>query len=86
MNRIKSIRTSPTLGLRAAGAALFLGLLALTAATSAHEANLTRFGPEIYQLVQGKPTTYSATFRAIDGPAKLVLSDDGIDNAWIKVN
>jgi catechol 2,3-dioxygenase-like lactoylglutathione lyase family enzyme len=51
-----------------------------------NEANLTRFGPEIYQLVQGKPTTYSATFRAIDGPAKLVLQDDGIDNAWIKVN
>jgi catechol 2,3-dioxygenase-like lactoylglutathione lyase family enzyme len=51
-----------------------------------NEANLTRFGPEIYQLVQGKPTAYSATFRAIEGPAKLVLQVDGIDNAWIKVN
>ncbi|MDH3642485.1 MAG: VOC family protein [Gammaproteobacteria bacterium] len=51
-----------------------------------NEANLTRFGPEIYELVQGKPTTHSATFRAIDGPAKLVLQHDGIDNAWIKVN
>ncbi len=51
-----------------------------------NEANLTRFGPEIYELEQGKPTTYSATFRAIDGPAKLVLQDDGIDNAQIKVN
>lgn len=51
-----------------------------------NEANLTRFGPEIYELVQGKPTTYSATFRAIDGPAKLVLQNDGIDNAQIKVN
>jgi len=50
------------------------------------EANLTRFGPEIYQLVQGKPTTHSATFRAIDGPAKLVLQRDAIDKAWIKVN
>ncbi len=86
MNRIKSIHTRPALGLRAAGSALFLGLLALAPAASANEANLTRFGPEIYELVQGKPTTYSATFRAIDGPAKLVLQDDGIDNAWIKVN
>ena len=51
-----------------------------------NEANLTRFGPETYELVQGKPTTYSATFRAVAGPAKLVLADDGIDNAWIKVN
>ena len=51
-----------------------------------NEANLTRFGPKIFEREQGKPTTYSATFRAIDGPAKLVLRDDGIDNAWIKVN
>jgi len=51
-----------------------------------NEANLTRFGPEIYELVQGKPTTYSATFRAIDGPAKLVLQNDGVDNAQIRVN
>lgn len=51
-----------------------------------NEANLTRFGPETYQLVQGKPTSYSATFKAIDGPGKLVLQDDGVDNAWIKIN
>lgn len=51
-----------------------------------NEANLTRFGPELYELVQGKPTTYSATFRAIEGPAKLVLANNGVDNAWIKVN
>jgi catechol 2,3-dioxygenase-like lactoylglutathione lyase family enzyme len=86
MNRIKSIHTSPVLGLRAAGSALFLGLLTLAPGALASEANLTRFGPEIYEFVQGKPTTYSATFRAIDGPAKLVLQDNGIDNAWIKVN
>ncbi|MFT5483385.1 MAG: hypothetical protein ACI9GW_002042 [Halieaceae bacterium] len=86
MNRIKRIHTSPVLGLRAAGSALFLGLLALASTALASEANLTRFGPEIYELVQGKPTTYSASIRAIDGPAKLVLQDDGIDNAWIKVN
>jgi catechol 2,3-dioxygenase-like lactoylglutathione lyase family enzyme len=51
-----------------------------------NEANLTRFGPEVYELVQGQPTTHSASFRAVDGPAKLVLQDDGIDNAWIKIN
>ena len=86
MNRSKSIYSSPALGLRAAGFALFLGLLAVAPAASSHEANLTRFGPETYELVQGKPTTYSTTFRAIDGPAKLVLQDEGIDNAWIKIN
>ena len=56
MNGIKSIHTSPSLGLRAAGSALFLGLFAISPAVSASEANLTRFGPEIYELVQGKPT------------------------------
>jgi catechol 2,3-dioxygenase-like lactoylglutathione lyase family enzyme len=65
---------------------LFLGLLTFAPGASTSEANLTRFGPETYQLVQGKPTTYSATFRAIDGPAQLVLQDEGIDNAWINVN
>jgi catechol 2,3-dioxygenase-like lactoylglutathione lyase family enzyme len=77
MNRIKSIHTSPT---------LFLVLLALAPAALSSEANLTRFGPETYELVQGIPTTYSATFRAIAGPAQLVLQDNGIDNAWIQVN
>ena len=51
-----------------------------------NEANLTRFGPKIFEREQGKPTTYSATFRAMDGPAKLVLQHDGIDNARIEVN
>ncbi len=50
------------------------------------EANLTRFGPQTYRLVQGQPTTHSATFRAVAGPAELVLEQDGIDKAWIKVN
>ncbi|HAJ77384.1 MAG TPA: hypothetical protein DCM64_13155, partial [Gammaproteobacteria bacterium] len=86
MIRIKSIHTSPAPGLRAGGAMLFLGLLTFAPGASTSEANLTRFGPETYQLVQGKPTTYSATFRAIDGPAQLVLQDEGIDNAWINVN
>jgi len=86
MNRIKNTHTSLALRPGAAVSALFLGLLALAPGASASEANLTRFGPETYELVQGKPTTYSAAFRAIDGPARLVLQDDGIDNAWIKVN
>ncbi len=51
-----------------------------------NEANLTRFGPEIYELVQGQPTTYSANFKAVGGPAKLVLQHDDIDKAWIKIN
>jgi catechol 2,3-dioxygenase-like lactoylglutathione lyase family enzyme len=51
-----------------------------------NEANLTRFGPKIFECEQGKSTTYSATFKAIMGSAKLVLQVDGIDNAQIKVN
>jgi catechol 2,3-dioxygenase-like lactoylglutathione lyase family enzyme len=50
------------------------------------EANLTRFGPRIFKPGQGDSMSYSATFRAMDGPAKLVLQNDGIDNAQIKVN
>ncbi len=51
-----------------------------------NEANLTRFGPKIFECKQGQSTTYSATFKAIDGPAKLVLQNVGIDNPQIKVN
>ena len=51
-----------------------------------NEANLSRFGPKVFEREQGKPSTYSATFRAIDGPAKMVLQNDGIDSAQIKVN
>ena len=51
-----------------------------------NEANLTRFGPKTFEREQGSPTTYSTTFKAVDGPAKLVLQNSGIDNAQIKVN
>ena len=51
-----------------------------------NEANLTRFGPKIFEPEQGKPTSYSATFRAVDGPAKLVIQIDGMEGAQIKVN
>jgi catechol 2,3-dioxygenase-like lactoylglutathione lyase family enzyme len=87
MNRIKNIHTSLAVGLRAAGSALLLvGFLALAPAASANEANLTRFGPKTFEREPGEPTNYSATFRAIDGPAELVLQDNGIVNARIKVN
>jgi len=51
-----------------------------------NEANLTRFGPKIFEPGQGEPTSETAAFRAIDGPARLVLQNDGIDDAQIKVN
>jgi len=51
-----------------------------------NEANLTRFGPKIFEREHGGPTTYSATFRAMDGPAKLVVQDEGIHNAQVKIN
>ena len=86
MNRSKKIYSSKTLSMRTAGIALFLGLTASAPAAFSDEANLTRFGPETYELVQGKPTTYSSAFKAIDGPAKLVLQVTGIERAWIKVN
>ncbi|MCB1684455.1 MAG: VOC family protein [Pseudomonadales bacterium] len=51
-----------------------------------HEANLTRFGPSTYTCARGKPTNHSATFKAIDGNARLVLQMRGIDNARISIN
>ncbi len=86
MSRIKSTLTRLAVGRRAAGSALLLGFLVLAPAASANEANLTRFGPETYERGQGKPTSDLATFRAIDGPAELVLQDNGIVNAQIKIN
>jgi len=86
VNRNRCIHIGRALGPRAVGPVLFLGLLALAPAGSANEANLTRFGPKIFELEQGEPTSDSAAFRAIDGPAKLVLQADGVDDAQIKVN
>ena len=81
MSRIRSLNAISNLSPRTALAIFILGFLAFSHSAAAHEANLTRFGPEVYKFVQGKPTTYSATFRAIDGPAKLVLQDNGVGNA-----
>ena len=88
MNGTKRTHTSSAVGLRTAGIALFLGLLALAPAASANEANLTRFGPEIYERELGTqaPTSRPAYFRAMEGPANLVLQGNGVVNAKIKVN
>ena len=88
MSRIKSIHTSLAVGLRAAGSAVLLvGLLGLVPVASANEANLTRFGPKIYEPKRGPaPTSRPATFRAMEGPAELVLQGNGVVNAQIKVN
>ncbi len=50
------------------------------------EANLTRFGPQTVERAPDAPTTVAAAFRAIDGPAKLVLRSSGVDNARIRIN
>lgn len=63
-----------------------LGVFTLASIASAGEANLTRFGPKVYEREQGAPTNESAEFRAIEGPAELVLLNDDIGNARIKVN
>ena len=67
---------------------LFLGALALASAASAGEANLTRFGPIVLEHERGgpAPNSYSADFRALEGPAELVLQDFGIVGAQITVN
>jgi catechol 2,3-dioxygenase-like lactoylglutathione lyase family enzyme len=67
---------------------LFLGVFALASAAWAGEANLTRFGPVVLERERGAPTpeSYAAEFRAIEGPAELVLQDFGIVSAQIKVN
>ena len=51
-----------------------------------NEANLTRFGPELIEREPDKPTTFSAAFRAIVGPATLVLHGNGVQGAVVKIN
>jgi catechol 2,3-dioxygenase-like lactoylglutathione lyase family enzyme len=50
------------------------------------EANLTRFGPRSFGRKPGAPSNDVASFKAIDGPAALVLQNGGIDDAQIEVN
>ena len=47
-----------------------------------HEANLTRFGPSVFEGVSAT----ASTFRALEGPGKLILWNEGIQNAQIKIN
>ncbi len=51
-----------------------------------HEANLTRFGPSLFDCIPGTPLELSSRFRAIDGPAKLLVSRKGIDDLCITLN
>ena len=86
MNRIKSFPFSAALISNAAAVVLLASLMALANIALANEANLTRFGPETYERGWGAPTDDSASFKALEGPAELVLQDDGIVNARIKIN
>lgn len=65
---------------------LALSAFVLASTAFAGEANLTRFGPKVYERDRGAPTRDSAEFRALEGPAELVLQDDGVTNARIRVN
>ena len=89
MHRIKDKHTPIVTRLHVAVAVLLLVLFFIQANTaSAHEANLTRFGPKIYTAERGASQTNSRreTFRAMEGPAELVLKGNGVVNAQVKVN
>ena len=49
-------------------------------------ANLTRFGPENFSQPTGACVTYSASFRAINGPAKLIVQNHGVQQLELKIN
>ena len=68
------------------GIPILAGVLAFACNAYAGEANLTRFGPKVYERAPGAPTIDSAEFNAVEGPAELVLHDDEIIEARIKVN
>lgn len=65
-----------------------LGAFGLASTASSGQANLTRFGPEVIEHGRGgpAPTSYSAEFKAVEGPGKLLLQDFGITDAQIRVN
>ena len=47
-----------------------------------NEANLTRFGPSLFEGVAAT----ASVFRALEGAGKLILWNEGIQNAQIKIN
>ena len=51
-----------------------------------HEANLTRFGPSLFDCGPGTPLEVSSRFRAVNGPGKLLVSRKGIDDLRITLN
>lgn len=51
-----------------------------------NEANLTRFGPVKVKREPANPAALSAQFNAIDGPAKLVLHCENVENATVSLN
>ena len=63
-----------------------LSATCLPGGTPLNQANLTRFGPKTFAREPRRSTTDSATFRAIDGPAKLVVRNGAIDGARIEIN
>lgn len=67
-------------------AILAVGLLAFAQSAAAGEANLTRFGPKVYGSERGAPTAETVEFKALAGPAELVLDIDDVNNARIRIN
>lgn len=63
-----------------------LSATCLPGGTPLNQANLTRFGPKAFAREPERSTTDSATFRAIDGPAKLVVRNGAVDGARIEIN
>ncbi len=51
-----------------------------------NEANLTRFGPTAFNLEQSGPSSGTASFRALEGPAKLILKYAGAGQAQVEIN
>lgn len=51
-----------------------------------NEANLTRFGPELFSKTGAAPASFSGQFKALAGPAKLNLHYSGAADAEIQIN
>ena len=54
--------------------------------TGMNEANLTRFGPQVFEHTQEAHPTFTATFRAVQDEGTLALSGGGITASRISVN
>lgn len=65
---------------------IVVSVLGLSYPVFANEANLTRFGPKVYERTNGIPTRDSVSFKAVEGPAELVLNFDNGVSASISIN